>query len=247
MKIIPVIDILGGRVVRAVGGRRNEYRPIDSPLIRSTDPSEVAAHLCETFDADTLYVADLDAITGQADSLGNDVPTPGRNVAIWIDAGVRTVDDVDRLLTCGVDRVIIGLETLPSPVVLAQIVRMAGADRIVFSLDLRGGEPICGSAGWGRPRAEQVADRAMDAGVTRVILLDLSRVGGRAGTGTLEIAQCLLKTRPDLEVVVGGGIYEIDQLRKLRNAGMWGALLATALHDGSISPADLQLFRAENG
>jgi phosphoribosylformimino-5-aminoimidazole carboxamide ribotide isomerase len=66
VKIIPVIDVLGGRVVHAVRGRRKEYQPLKSTLCASTDPVDVAAAL-KALGFGELYVADLDAITrGQA-------------------------------------------------------------------------------------------------------------------------------------------------------------------------------------
>ena len=66
LKIIPVIDVLGGVVVHAVRGRRKEYQPLKSGLCESTDPVDVAAAL-KALGFSELYVADLDAITrGQA-------------------------------------------------------------------------------------------------------------------------------------------------------------------------------------
>ena len=62
MQIIPVIDLLGGQVVRGIGGRRSEYRPIESQLVAGSDPGAIATAFVEHFGATTCYVADLDAI-----------------------------------------------------------------------------------------------------------------------------------------------------------------------------------------
>ena len=63
-RLIPVLDVMNGQVVRAVGGRRDEYRPVVSKLTDYTEPVEVAKALLGATGAEELYVADLDAITG---------------------------------------------------------------------------------------------------------------------------------------------------------------------------------------
>ena len=64
MQIVPVLDILGGEVVRAIGGRRSEYRPLVSKQTNSTDPVEVASAFRTRYGFSEIYVADLDAIAG---------------------------------------------------------------------------------------------------------------------------------------------------------------------------------------
>ena len=244
MKIIPVIDILGGHVVHAVGGLRSEYRWVASKLTGSTRPEDVGQALCGTFGADDLYVADLDAIMGRTAARQAHRSLAELNVRLWVDAGVRSRNDVNALANSRIDRLIVGLETLDNPATMKECVQADPADRIVFSLDLRDGVPMCSSEGWGRPTAEQVADQVAAAGVSRIILLDLARVGRVGGTGTLPLARRLLKRYPELEIVVGGGIRGVDDLRTWRDVGVAGVLLATALHDGTIRPADLEsLYR----
>ena len=68
MRIIPVLDVMGGIVVRAVAGRRSEYRPLVSKLTTSVEPAEVARTLLAKSGADELYVADLDAISEGVDA-----------------------------------------------------------------------------------------------------------------------------------------------------------------------------------
>src|SRR6185436_6503296 len=68
MEIIPVIDLKGGLVVRARLGRRDQYRPIETPLSPTSDPVDVTRGLLSVFRFRTLYVADLDAIEHTGDS-----------------------------------------------------------------------------------------------------------------------------------------------------------------------------------
>ena len=64
-RLVGVIDLMGGVAVRAVGGRRDEYRPVVGRLCDSPDPLEIANAYRESYGIDTLYVADLDAILGR--------------------------------------------------------------------------------------------------------------------------------------------------------------------------------------
>src|ERR1043166_10022328 len=68
MEIIPVIDVMGGVVVRARMGQRDQYRPIETPLSPTSDPVDVARGLLAVHPFATLYVADLDAIAGRGDN-----------------------------------------------------------------------------------------------------------------------------------------------------------------------------------
>ena len=62
MRIIPVIDLMGGEAVRAIAGRRAEYRPLETPLAASSDPCAVAEGFLRLYPFKTIYLADLDAI-----------------------------------------------------------------------------------------------------------------------------------------------------------------------------------------
>ncbi|MEW8382346.1 MAG: nickel transporter, partial [Candidatus Thiodiazotropha taylori] len=64
MKLIPVIDLMNGIVVRAIRGQRQSYLPSSTPLCQSSQPEAVISALLSLYPFDTLYIADLDAITG---------------------------------------------------------------------------------------------------------------------------------------------------------------------------------------
>ena len=86
-RIMPVLDVLGGQVVRAVGGRRSEYRPIVSRITNSTEPLQVARDLLAATGAKELYVADLDAIRGGEMSGATRVLLNAIDVPVWLDCG----------------------------------------------------------------------------------------------------------------------------------------------------------------
>ena len=71
VELIPVIDLKGGQVVRAQFGRRDDYRPIQSPLSATSDPIDVARGLLSLYPFETFYIADLDAIESVGENEGS--------------------------------------------------------------------------------------------------------------------------------------------------------------------------------
>ena len=223
--------MLNGVVVRGVGGRRSEYRSIVSQLTSSTDPVEVARILVDAFRPAELYLADLDAIAGTPPALAMYQAIRALGVRLWVDAGVRDGDGAKVLAEARCD-VVAGLETVPGPDELREIVEAVGAERVVFSLDLRDGVPL---RAW--PGHESPVPTAIAAGITRLIVLDLARVGGGAGTGTDDLCRELTSTYPHVEVIAGGGVAGLADVRRLEACGVRGVLVASALHDGRLISA----------
>ncbi|HKA06556.1 MAG TPA: HisA/HisF-related TIM barrel protein [Gemmataceae bacterium] len=227
VRIIPVLDVMNGVVVRGVGGRRSEYRPIVSKLTSSTDPVDVARALVNTFRPRELYLADLDAIGGAEPAYEMYRSIRRLNVDLWVDAGVRDASAARRLADADCE-VVAGLETVPDPETLREILIAVGAERVVFSLDLRDGIPL---RRWLDPIY------TVDAlGIARVIVLDLARVGGGAGTGTETLCREIATAFPHVEVIAGGGIRGPEDLKSLKAYGAKAVLVASALHNGRISP-----------
>ena len=227
VRLIPVLDVLHGVVVRGVGGRRGEYRPIVSRLTASTDPVEVARSLVAAFHPAELYLADLDGIAGAPPAVGVYRAIRELGVRLWVDAGVRDGAGARAIAAAGCD-VVAGLETVPGPEALREIVAAVRADRVVFSLDLRDGVPL---RDWPNP-----APTAIASGITRLIVLDLARVGGGSGTGTDELCRQLASNDPHVEVIAGGGVAGPADVDRLAAYGVRGVLVASALHDGRIAP-----------
>ena len=231
MRLIPVLDILNGHVVRGVGGCRHEYRPIQSVLTTSTTPAEVAAALIDTFAPQEIYVADLDAI--QNPSCHRVTLPPCHRVTVWLDAGVRDTESAKRVADAGAV-VVAGLETVESPSVLQEILEAVTPERVVFSLDLKAGVPLRTWPGFADPLA--IAREAINMGVRRLIVLDLARVGEGDGTGTDDVCRRLAGEFPAVELIAGGGVSSAEDIRRLAGVGVNGVLVASALHDGRIRP-----------
>ncbi|QEL13578.1 HisA/HisF-related TIM barrel protein [Limnoglobus roseus] len=235
MRIIPVLDILGGEVVRAVGGRRDEYRPVVSRITASTLPLQVATDLLAATRATELYVADLDAIRGQHDSLSPAVVEflNAVTVPVWLDFGVRTSADV-RLVPANA-RPIVGTETAwDSGVASAFRHHAAGC---AVSIDLFDGSLLGRWKKWGvqSPRdVLGVAAAAVAMGVPTLIVLDLASVGTGEGPRTLETCRAIRERFPKVELLTGGGVRSRADIDRLGDVGVDGVLVASALHDALI-------------
>lgn len=238
MQVIPVLDLTAGLVVRGVGGRRNEYRPIESVLAADARPQTVARALA-AIGFRTVYVADLDAIGGQepAWAIYREVLEAG--LEPWIDAGVSTVGQASALARFalagrGLAAIVSGLESLPDPDTLTKLLSAVGPDRLIFSLDLKSGRPLTAAPPWQNLTPMQIAVVALRLGVRRMIVLDLAAVGMGHGVGTESICRDLRCLDPKLQIIAGGGVRGPADLRSLARAGCDAALVASALHDGRL-------------
>ena len=241
MRILPVLDILGGHVVRGVGGRRHEYRPIVSRLTQSAAPLDVARAIQNEYGLSSLYLADLDAISGSPPSLSLYAKLRDAGFQLCVDAGLHRADDAEPFIDAGLEEIVFGLETLQGPSELAGACKRYER-RIVFSLDMRDGEPLGNRAAWNHGEAISVAEQAVTAGVQRIILLDLARVGVGKGVGTEDLCRGLAQPHPDVEIIAGGGVRGLDDLKRLHDCGVGGVLVASVLHDRRITVQQLCEF-----
>jgi phosphoribosylformimino-5-aminoimidazole carboxamide ribotide isomerase len=242
VRVLGVIDLRFGRAVHARGGRRAAYAPVESPLASGGDARALARAYRDTLGVGGLYVADLDAIEGRAPqrALVGELAAGG---TLWLDAAVADPAAARAAAELGAERVIVGLETLPSLAALAPIVVALGAERVAFSLDLRDGRPLARDA---RDRASHpaaLAERAVGEGAGTVIVLDLARVGAGAGLDLALLAEVRRRCGA-AELVAGGGVRGPDDLARLAAAGCDGALVASAFHGGALGPGDVHRARA---
>jgi phosphoribosylformimino-5-aminoimidazole carboxamide ribotide isomerase len=238
LKVIPVIDVLNGIVVHAVRGIRKDYQPIQSVLTKSVEPLEVARSLKDIGFSD-LYVADLDAII----DCSMNFPfikniTDEIDLKLMVDAGVTSIERAKKLLDSGASKLIIGTETLQSKDFVAQAVDIFGSGHVVVSLDLKGDKILVKLGFDGCIDPMCLLRQFKDMGVSQVIVLDLLRVGSGEGVNIDFLKKVIMEV--GVEVYVGGGVRDINDLVELKNLGVSGALMATALHTGKISIDELK-------
>jgi phosphoribosylformimino-5-aminoimidazole carboxamide ribotide isomerase len=231
-EVVPVIDLLAGRIVHARRGERHTYAPVVSRLCASADPDTVVAALVAACDPRVLYVADLDALQGgpaqweQLRAMAGAHPTR----TFWIDAGVRDAADLARFAPFANVVPVLASESLQD------LVLLDAAPNAVLSLDFRG-EVLIDPAG-----VAQHADRWPE----RVIAMTLARVGSAAGPDFGRIADVRARGQAcgrRLAVYAAGGVRGEHDLEALARAGVAGVLVASALHDGRLTAAAVARHR----
>jgi phosphoribosylformimino-5-aminoimidazole carboxamide ribotide isomerase len=236
MKIVPVVDLMAGAVVRGVGGRRDEYRPIESRICERPTPGCVGAAF-KNLGFGEVYVADLDAIRGGRRDEAAYRTLLDCGLDLWLDAGPTSAERLAELAAFthrgrSLAAIIAGLESLADLSLLEPMLAAAGADRLIFSLDLQSGVPLTTSALWRERGALAIAEEARRLGVRRFIVLDLASVGGSAGVSTHDLCRRLRQADARIEITSGGGVRNLADVHALEAAGCNAALVASALHDG---------------
>lgn len=226
MDVIPVIDLKAGQVVHARLGQRDAYRPIATPLSQTSAPADVLAGLLRLYPFRRLYVADLDAIGGRGShaTLLAELARAHAGLDIWLDAGVRDAAGLAAVLNAGLTPVL-GSESQTDTALLRAA---CGDPRVVLSLDFRG-------AAFQGP-AEILATPALWP--RRVIAMTLAAVGAGAGPDTARVAE-LLRRGAGRATYAAGGVRNADDLHALAAIGVAGALVASALHAGSLGTKEL--------
>lgn len=231
MEIIPVIDIMGGKVVRANSGNREHYPLLQSQLTNSCDPKQLISDLLEWYPFTKIYIADLDAIANQRrnHALYKSITQKFPEVIFWLDAGIRTQQCWQQFGTYLTIMPVIGSETLlDSECLLNDKVREGS----VLSLDFKKGIFL----------GQAQLLKQTDLWTAQVIMMDLDNVGGKSGSDLNRILA--LKQRSlHSQLIAAGGIKDKRDLMRLENNGIKHALVASALHDGTLSNSEIEQIR----
>jgi phosphoribosylformimino-5-aminoimidazole carboxamide ribotide isomerase len=227
MEIIPVIDLKDGIVVHARMGRRELYRPIQTPFSPTSDPVDVVAGVMSIYPFAAFYIADLDAIGGGGNNHAAIVRVKQAfpQVTLWLDSGIADVDTARRWLQLNLGHLVLGSETQADA---TTVHRLSGDHRFVLSLDFR-------EAKFEGPST--LITRA-DYWPQRVIVMTLDRVGSQSGPD-LERLRAVKGVAETRAIYAAGGVRDADDLRTLASAGIAGALVASSLHNGRITSADV--------
>jgi len=225
--VIPAIDVLEGRCVRLLEGRREQL------TIEGGDPREAAARFAEE-GAEWLHLVDLDgAFSG--------LPTPGlveqvvaAGVPVQAGGGLRSLGAIQATLDAGASRAIVGSAALEAVTGLSlSLLAARFAERLVVAVDVKDGLVVVD--GWVTetdvtPR--RLAQECAAAGIQRLLVTSTRRDGSLAGPDLGLLEDVLAAGLP---VLAAGGIAALDDLVALRELGCEGAVVGSALWSGRFS------------
>ena len=229
MKVIPAIDIKGGKVVRLTQGKaEHETVYFDSPL--------EAARMWAAQGANLIHVVDLDgAISGRPMNLK---PVKeiidGVNVKIELGGGIRDEETVQGLIDAGIEKVVIGTKALEEDFISKASKRFG--DRIVVGIDAKDGMVL--TKGWlfkTEMRAVDLARKMSGLGIKTINYTDISRDGMLKGPD-IESLKNILKVE-GIDNIASGGVSTIEdvrQLKALEGMGLKGMIIGKALYEKTI-------------
>jgi len=228
MLIIPAIDLKDGQCVRLQQGRK------DAVTVYSGDPSATAKRWGSS-GAKVLHVVDLDgAFTGSQKNYSRILEIrKSVDMVIEVGGGIRDISTVDRLVSAGIDRVIIGTSAIEDiQFVTDACKRFPG--RIFIGIDAKNGKVAV--KGWEEVSsidARELALRVEAIGVSGIIYTDISRDGMLTGPN-LPALEDMVKT-VNIPVIASGGIANIEDIRNLlKIENLWGAITGKAIYSGSL-------------
>jgi phosphoribosylformimino-5-aminoimidazole carboxamide ribotide isomerase len=230
MKIFPAVDILGGRCVQLVQGKRESATAYGDPLSCATRWINEGA--------DALHVVNLDGAFGtsskNAELIADVIKKTG--VEIELGGGIRSVEDARHWLETGVDRVIISTLATQDPSCIHVLSQEYGRDRVMPGVDAKGGQIAVN--GWQETAGDYLvwAKRFEDLGAGSLLYTNVDVEGLQQGVRFGPVKRLI--NHVGIPVVVAGGVSARSDVAGLRDAGAFGAVLGSALYSGKISLRD---------
>lgn len=227
MNLFPAIDLIGGKAVRLVKG---DYAKV---TVYSDAPEEVAKDF-ESCGAKYLHVVDLegarDGSTPNLETIKKIIEST--SLFVEVGGGIRSIETVEKYIEAGAKRVIIGTAAVTDPGFLKLAVRKYG-DKIAVGVDIKDG--MVAIKGWTETSTLSCFDfceKLAGIGVKTIICTDISKDGLLAGTN-LELYR-ELSEKFSMDITASGGVSSLDDVRRLAEMGMYGAILGKALYTGNI-------------
>ncbi len=237
--VFPAIDLRDGKVVRLEMGDPTRES------VFSDDPAEVARRFLVQ-GAKWLHVINLDGAFGdEQKARKNELAirkivevTKEFEAKIQVGGGLRSVEVIERLVSMGVGRVILGTLAVNQPESVLDWLQRWGTERIAVSLDLRGGKMQ--THGWlqsSEIQPEKWLEGLVRQGVRWVMVTDVERDGMLSGANPKEALR--LKIDADLRIVLAGGVSSMADIQAARLIGLAGVIIGRALYTGELSLSEV--------
>lgn len=234
MLIIPAIDIIDGKCVRL---RQGDYK---QKTVYVASPAEVAKQFVDV-GLTLLHVVDLQGAKEKKivnwDSIASVIAVPGLQVEVG--GGIRTTDDIKKLIEIGVSRVVIGSVAAKSPELVEYWIKQFGAERIVVGMDVK--DNSVAISGWLEDSHRAPMGFVLDLakrGAKIFICTDISRDGMLGGVN-IDFYQNLKSAFPKLSIIASGGISTLEDVRVLRKAELAGVIVGRAIYENKLPIKEL--------
>jgi len=233
MRIIPAIDILGGKCVRLTQGDYNNQK------IYNENPLEVAKAF-EDNGIHYLHLVDLDGAKSHRIVHYNILEEIVKNTSLIVDfgGGIKSVNDVRIAFECGASQITIGSVAVHTPSLFIEWVNKYGNDKILLGADTYNGKIV--SQGWLEHSENDVLffiAQYAQKGVKYVVCTDITKDGMLQGTSHELYTRILQNV--DVRLIASGGVSSLDDIKELQKIGCEGAIIGKALYEGNITLREL--------
>lgn len=231
MILLPAIDLYDKKAVRLYKGDYNQM------TVYSENPIEIALDF-SACGAKYIHMVDLEGAKDGTTPNLSVVEQIARETDLFIEigGGIRKMETVEKYLQAGVSRVILGTAAVTDEKFLQNAVQAYG-EKIAVGADVKDG--CIAIKGWLETSAyslDDFLDRMQTLGVRNVICTDISKDGAMKGTN-LELYRSLSK-KYSLDITASGGVSTLEDIRSLREMGLYGAILGKAYYTGDIKLAE---------
>ena len=229
MIILPAIDIKDRTPVRLYQGEFDTVHKVAENALQTAKQFEQAG-------AEWIHMVDLDGAC-EGHPVNDDIfieVAKQTNLKVELGGGIRTLEDIARYIKGGISRVILGSVALHNPALVREAVARYG-DAIAVGIDAKDG--MVRGSGWLEASDVHFVDLAKamgEAGVRTIIYTDISKDGTLSGPSVAHYEQ-LIAACPEVNIIASGGIRDIDNIKELKVAGLYGAICGKSLYEGTLS------------
>ena len=229
MIILPAIDIKDRTPVRLYQGEFDTVHKVAENALQT-------AKQFEQDGAEWIHMVDLDGAC-EGHPVNDDIfieVAEQTNLKVELGGGIRTLEDIARYIEGGISRVILGSVALHNPALVREAVARYG-DAIAVGIDAKDG--MVRGSGWLEASDVHFVDLAKamgEAGVRTIIYTDISKDGTLSGPSVAHYEQ-LIAACPEVNIIASGGIRDIDNIKELKVAGLYGAICGKSLYEGTLS------------
>ena len=228
MKIFPAIDLFGGKAVRLFKGDYNEM------TVYSDNPVEIAMDFCKN-GAKYMHVVDLEGaktgLTPNIETIKSLVKCS--DMFVEVGGGIRTIEVAQKYIDAGVGRVILGTAALTDRSFLKEAIRRFG-DKVAVGVDIK--DSYVAIKGWvekSETLAKDFCRELEELGVKTIICTDISKDGAMQGSNRELYRE--LSSELSLNIIASGGVSSLEDVKKLNEMGLYGAIIGKAYYTGAIS------------
>jgi len=232
MIVYPAIDLRDGKCVRLTKG------DFATTKVYNDNPVKMLEEFSK-FGATWLHMVDLDGAKKGAIAQGGLIKSlvESSGLKVQVGGGIRTTEDIDRLFAYGVSRVVLGSICVSNKEQVKQWLDSYGAERIVLALDCHlneNGTPMVSTHGWQETSSVTVWDLLNYYSNAKYVLCTDISVDGTLEGPSMDLYQELQQRFPNINLIASGGVGSLNDLIKLKELNVYGAVVGKAIYEGKI-------------